>query len=70
MFCLLFKVMQSQTGATMSMACGAIYNMARKQKVKNKSSPEVEVIGADDMMPQKRWTRFNKLSKSDAASST
>jgi hypothetical protein len=49
--------MKSQTDATMSMNCGGIYNMARKQKLNTTSFTEAEVYGADDVMPQMMWTR-------------
>jgi hypothetical protein len=49
--------MRSQTGATMLMGRGGIYNMARKQKLNTTSSTESEVVGADDVIPQMIWTR-------------
>jgi hypothetical protein len=50
--------MQSQTGATMSMGRGGIYNMARKQKLNTTSSTKAEVVGANDVMPQMMWARI------------
>jgi hypothetical protein len=52
------KDMRSQTGVAMSMGRGAIFSMARKQRLNTTSSTEAEVVGADDAMPQMIWTRY------------
>jgi hypothetical protein len=51
------KKLKSQTGATMSLGCGSVYNMARKQKLNTTSSLEAKSVAADDIMPQMLWTR-------------
>jgi hypothetical protein len=43
--------MRSQTGTTMSIGRGGIYNMSRKQKLKTTRSYEAEVVGAEVAMP-------------------
>jgi hypothetical protein len=49
--------LKSQTGASMSLGKGGVYNMSRKQKSNTTSSTEAELVGADDVMPQMIWTR-------------
>ena len=50
-------VMKSHTGATMSMACGSIYSLSTKHKIKTRSSTETELVGINDAMSLIIWTR-------------
>ena len=52
------KDAKSQTGATMSMGSGAIYSLLQKQKINTRSSTEMELVAADDMLPQVLWTKY------------
>ena len=48
--------MKSHTGGAMMLGCGCICNIVRKQKLNTKSSMELELAGAEDVMPQVTWT--------------
>ena len=49
--------MKSHIGAYMSLRIGSAYAISSKQKLNTRSSTEVELIAADDSMPQIVWTR-------------
>ena len=50
--------MHRHTGANMSLGCGLVLSMSKKQKLNMKSSTEAELIGADDALPQMLWTKY------------
>jgi hypothetical protein len=53
------KDMHIHTGGVMSMGEGAVYSSSQKQKINTKSStPEAELVGANDVLPQVLWTRY------------
>jgi lambda repressor-like predicted transcriptional regulator len=53
------KNMRSQTGGTMSLRRGSVYNASRKQKLNTTSFTEAELVAANDIMPQVIWiSRF------------
>ena len=49
--------MKGHTRATMYLGGGLAISMSKKQKLNELSSTGVEVIGADDAMPQMLWTK-------------
>jgi hypothetical protein len=55
--------MRSQTGGTMSLGCGSLYSIARKQKLNTTSSTEAELVGVHDVMSQIVWTRYFMLAQ-------
>ena len=56
-----YENMRGHTGGTMSMekdGRGSIISISKKQNLNTKSSMEVELIGADNAMPQILWTKY------------
>jgi hypothetical protein len=50
--------MRFHTVATMTMGKGAIFSISRKQKMNARSSTEVELIAADDVVSSIVWTKL------------
>ena len=48
---------KGNTRGVMTMGGGAITIFSRKQKINAKSSPEADLIGLDDALPQILWTQ-------------
>ena len=48
---------KSHTGGSMTLGCGCICNMSRKQKLNTKSSAESKLAGVDDFVSPVLWTR-------------
>ena len=49
---------RSQTGGTMSMGRGSVYNTSPKQKLNTKRSTKTEAVATDDCVPQIMWTKY------------
>ena len=49
---------RSQTGGTASLVKGYFISTSIKQKLNTRSSPETELIAADDLMPHICWTNY------------
>jgi hypothetical protein len=49
-------VMQSHTGASMSLGKGSVVSMSNIQKLNTQSSTEAELVSVDDAMPRILWT--------------
>ena len=49
--------MRGHTGATMSMGNGSVFSGSWKQKLITRRSPESEVVGVYDILPQILWTK-------------
>ena len=53
---------KSHTGACLTLGYGCILSISAKQKIKTKSSTEVELVGVDDAMTVMIWIkRFFEL---------
>jgi hypothetical protein len=52
------KDCRGHTGATMSLGCGSVIGISKKQKINTRSSTEAELVGVDDVAPQMMWTRY------------
>ena len=48
---------KSQTGGTMSLGRGSMWNTSQKQKINTKSSTKTELVAADDCMAQIIWKK-------------
>jgi hypothetical protein len=49
---------QGYTEATMSLGRGSVIGLSKKQKINTQSSTELELVGADNAIPQMTWTRY------------
>jgi hypothetical protein len=47
----------------MSLGCGSLYSVARKQKLNTTSSTEAELVGSHDVMSQIVWTKYFMLAQ-------
>ena len=50
--------MKSQTGIIMSLGLDSVYNLSLKQKLNTESSKGVELVAANNAIPQIFWTAY------------